>query len=67
MVALLGEVFNRSTAEWILWLDSDLVIMDLGLELPFRDIPPDKDWVVYGSHEMVLAGDAINGGAAKVA
>ena len=58
-VQLLREV-PRERAEWIAWMDMDIILDDMRFELPLAKYAG-KDFVIWGQQEKLLDGDAISG------
>lgn len=45
-----------STAEWLLWVDSDAQFLNLGAEIPFASYQ-DKDCIIWGGNDDALDGN----------
>ena len=59
MVQLLREV-PRERAEWIAWMDMDIILDDMAFELPLAKYVG-KDFVIWGQQEKLLDGDPVGG------
>ena len=52
----------RERAEWIVWIDMDVVLGDIGFTFPLtKEAYQGKDLIVWGNYDAVLAGDTYNG------
>ena len=52
----------RERAEWIVWIDMDVILGDIGFTFPLtKDAYTGKDLIVWGNYDAVLAGDTYNG------
>lgn len=56
-VQALAEV-TRSRAEWVMWLDMDLLLNNMGFELPFNSYSG-YDFVAHGYMDGVMKGDSL--------
>ena len=54
----------RERAEWVVWIDMDVMLGDIGFTFPLtKEAYADKDLIVWGNYDAVLAGDTYNGQA----
>ena len=52
----------RERAEWIVWIDMDVILGDIGFTFPLtKEAYEGKDLVVWGNYNAVMAGDTYNG------
>ena len=58
-VQLLRDI-PRSRAEWIVWVDMDIIIDKMDFQLPLSTYEG-KDFVVWGREDKILEGDVLNG------
>ena len=57
---LLNEI-PRSRAEWIVWVDMDIVIDRMDFQIPVAAYEG-KDFVIWGRRDKIIKGDVLNGG-----
>lgn len=56
------ENIPRERAEWIVWIDMDVILGDIGFTFPLtKEAYTGKDLIVWGNYDAVLAGDTYNG------
>ena len=53
---------SRERAEWILWIDMDIILGDVTFTFPLDKVNyTDRDIVTWGGEQAILDGDAYNG------
>ena len=49
----------RDRAEWLCWIDMDIVLGDPAFEFPLDKVNyTDRDLIIWGGKKQILAGDA---------
>ena len=59
MMQLLKEI-PRSRAEWIVWVDMDIIIDRMDFQIPVSAYDG-KDFVIWGRRDKISEGDVLNG------
>ena len=58
------DAIPRDRAEWLCWLDMDIVLADPTFTFPLDSVEySSADMVIWGGEQQILAGDAELGGA----
>lgn len=57
---LLKEI-PRERAEWVAWMDMDIVIDDMLFDIPLHKYEG-KDFIIWGQQDKITRGDVLNGG-----
>ena len=56
---LLREI-PRSRAEWVVWMDMDIIIDRMDFKIPLASYEG-KDFVIWGREDKISQGDTLNG------
>lgn len=65
---MFGQALNtitRERAEWLLWLDMDMVLENITFSLPL-DSYAGKDFILWGQPEWIMKGHNAKGAPASV-
>lgn len=56
------DTIPRERAEWVLWIDMDIILGDITFTFPLDKVNyTDRDIITWGGKRAILAGDAYNG------